>query len=88
MTTPTPETAAGAPQWQPIETAPKDKTRMLLACKSTVTIGSWNDDRYARKPRPYWTNDRERIFGILDTRSDQPTHWMLLPALPERKETP
>jgi hypothetical protein len=70
--------------WRPIETAPKDGTEVLLYCpEQGVARGRWNDCRYASNPRPYWTNDAERLFGVSRTRSDQPTHWMPLPAPPE-----
>ena len=68
--------------WQPIETAPKDR-EILLACpKRGVVRGKWDDNRYAKHPRPYWSHDRERIWGTLACRRDQPTHWMELPDMP------
>ena len=71
--------------WQPIETAPKDAARLLLFIPSNgeswsqnlFVCGYWCADQYAKKPRPYWTNDRERVFGTRHTRSNQPTHWTL-----------
>lgn len=66
-------------EWQPIETAPKD-ARILLRCpRRGVVCGQWNYDKYASKPKPYWTNDRESLFGVRETRDDQPTGWMPLP---------
>jgi len=69
--------------WQPIETAPKHIDVLLLCPHRGVVRGRWQDDAYAQKPRPYWTNDRERIWGIRQTRDDQPTHWMPLPDPPK-----
>lgn len=72
--------------WQPISTAPKNRTRVLLYFPGTggcVVCGCWDDDRYAEKPRPYWTHDRDRIFGTRHTRENQPTHWQPLPEPPE-----
>lgn len=70
--------------WQPIEAAPKDGTRVLLYCNSRgIVCGEWNNDKYAKKPRPYWANDRERLFGVTETRADQPTHWQPLPEAPQ-----
>jgi len=76
--------------WQPIETAPKDGTRVLLwVCdfgRWLCVCGSWDNDRHATKPKPYWTHDNARSNGIRDTRANQPTHWMPLPPPPAMKE--
>ena len=70
-------------KWEPIESAPKDR-EILLAIPGFGPIrGRWNDCRFARNPKPYWTNDREGWFGKTSTRRRQPTHWMELPAMPE-----
>lgn len=61
------------PQWQPIETAPKDG-QYILACDEDATLvthwmeGGWyeGEDRYEYF---YW----------------EPSHWMALPAKPEVK---
>lgn len=68
--------------WQPIETAPKDKRILLYYPKfnslgDRFIMGCWDTDCYMKKPRPYWTNDEERLRGIRDTRLKQPTHWIL-----------
>ena len=71
-------------EWQPIETAPKDGGDLLLFCPARGAVrGSWNACKYDSKPRPYWTHDRERLYGVKDTRADQPTHWMPLPKPPK-----
>lgn len=70
--------------WQPIETAPKDG-RMILLYRPTgggwmnTATGSWNDDRYAKNPRPYWESWLR--IGV-DWRTLPPTHWMPLPEPP------
>lgn len=69
-------------EWQPIETAPKDKDVLLYLPRRGAIRGQWNSDKYARVPRPYWSHDREWIFGVRETRDCQPTHWMPLPAPP------
>jgi|GEM_PF-2459301 len=75
-------------EWQPIETAPKDMD-VLLHCPGRGAVrGKWNADQYARVPRPYWSNDRERTFGTRETRDDQPTHWMPLPEAPNARSEP
>jgi len=63
-------------EWQPIETAPKDK-RIILFCSiiGKSVFGYYNTDRHAKTPRPYWSHDLERMYGVLHVRRDQPTHW-------------
>lgn len=73
--------------WQPIETAPKDQ-RILLFRSGHVVCGRWNDDRYARTPRPYWTHDNERTFGVVDARKSPPQFWMPLPPPPRPFNAP
>ena len=83
-------TATRAPDiveaWQPIDTAPHDQEKVLLWINDprapVVTLGQWDDDRYAKKPRPYWRTDDERICGTLYRRANQPTYWQPLPAPP------
>lgn len=60
-------------QWQPIETAPKDGTSLLLARKHMsgeliVVSGSWNSG--GAMHMPHWMSP---VLGF------QPTHWMPLP---------
>lgn len=69
-------------EWKPIETAPKSKDLLLFCPRCGVVVGRWDRDTYASVPKPYWTNDRVRIFGIRGTRLDQPTHWMPIPQPP------
>lgn len=64
--------------WKPMDTAPKDGTRILLAGKR-VEIGCWDDDRYAKNPKPYWR--RYSVFGTQSERKDNPSKWMPLPSL-------
>jgi hypothetical protein len=66
-----------------IDLAPKD-ARILLWCPVRGFVcGNWSEDKYAKKPRPYWTNDLEYLFGKTNTRTDQPTHWLPLPHKPK-----
>lgn len=58
-----------SPGWQPIDTAPKDETLVLLWADEKVFMGSWNS--YAR--------DWLEPIGI---KWLSPTHWMPLPAGP------
>ncbi len=65
--------------WQPMEAAPQDGTAILLACRESVKIGKWDDDRHSRRPRPFWNHDHHRTSSA---RADQPTAWLPLPHLP------
>jgi hypothetical protein len=64
-------------EWQPIETAPKDGTRVLLYYRNycgdgwLVTIGEWNDQD---EPNATW----EHEFGSGDADA-----WQHLPSPPE-----
>jgi hypothetical protein len=69
------------PGWQPIETAPKDKDLDLLVfCSDTRE----QFVAYQRLMDGRWTYARGR-FGEVICR---PTHWMPLPAPPERSNDP
>lgn len=71
--------------WLPIESAPRDGARILLYCNWIgVVRGSWNNDRHAKRPRPYWTNDTENTFGKLRIRECQPYYWQPLPTPPAK----
>lgn len=64
--------------WQPIETAPKDR-RILLFFPGLyggyIATGEWEADQYVKKPRPFWTCDCERWMGRTTLRGSPPTHW-------------
>ena len=68
--------------WQPIETAPKDR-EILIARPESVKIAKWDDDRYNRKPRPFW-NDYSP-HGMAYMRNNSPKYWQYLPPLPENQ---
>lgn len=73
--------------WQPIETAPKDGSIILLyrptAAKwAVIAPGAWNDDHYAKHPRPYWEGWL-KIGSVSEYRYWTPTHWMPLPEPPK-----
>lgn len=72
--------------WQPIETAPKDGTYILvfpgLWTDVTCSIARYDYDTHARNPKPFWK--RVDDMGLVSrSRSCQPTHWMPLPEPPE-----
>jgi len=68
--------------WKTIDSAPRDGSYILLSFPGGVHAGKFNDDRFAKKPRPYFDGDRTYL-GILWYRDHQPTHWMPLPEPPK-----
>lgn len=70
-------------EWQPIETAPRNGTEVLLALKeSTHSILNWNSRRifigYFQAQGNDWIID-----GRWATAHLTPSHWMPLPAAPK-----
>jgi len=64
---------AQLPQWQPIETAPREvEFRCLLAHKYSVVTGYWDGGK--------WVNERSPVGGEYLA-----THWMTLPQPPENE---
>lgn len=67
--------------WLPMETAPLDR-KVLLLCDSwgrsgyLIRVGEYNDDRFAKKPRPYWQSMGSRTTFDRDR---PPKAWMYLP---------
>jgi hypothetical protein len=68
-------------EWQPIETAPKDGTAVLLwiAGRQRVAIGLWNTQEYLKRPKPHWDWSASSYTNHLYA----PSHWLPLPAPPE-----
>lgn len=69
-------------EWQPIESAPRDGTRILAGRKGWVSVVAWNPDFHAHsksKAVGVWMDD-DGDFG--PDAHDWPTHWMPLPAPP------
>jgi hypothetical protein len=66
--------------WQPIDTAPKDGTVILVAPSvwrgRNFDMARWEPNEYAEKPKPFWLRD-----SALQTqcRENTPTHWMPQP---------
>jgi hypothetical protein len=70
--------------WRPIETAPKDGTRLYLAHSQAAFDGWWEDDVWGDGTEGGWVDgsaDRYDEPVIL-----HPTHWLPIPELPT--ETP
>jgi hypothetical protein len=69
--------------WLPIETAPKDGTRVLLSDGTSVSIGSWGNAfsswGWSNESAPEPTDGPGAIPGYW---TEPPTHWMPLPDAP------
>lgn len=74
--------------WQPIETAPRVGRIIIWSplYGGWPVFARWDEDSYAKKPRPFWNTDTSRSDGLLALRERPPTHWMPLPAPPARDE--
>lgn len=75
-------------EWQPIETAPKDRTiigwypyHAIVSEGGSIWIMRWIKDEYSNNPKPHWSASGW-AWGIKDQRARQPTYWMPLPAPP------
>ncbi len=62
-------------KWQPIETAPKDGTRVLV----------WHPE-YSAPLTAQFYSDTWGIHSTLPRLFNQPTHWMLVPAPPKHSK--
>lgn len=70
-------------EWQPIETAPKDGTEIIL-CDSLSYAGYWeNDPNYWQEIG--WQEADSRQGHFISRHPQSPTHWMPLPEPPEDK---
>jgi hypothetical protein len=70
--------------WQPIETAPKDGTEVLLVRNGSFRqIGSWR--KPCQQADGYRVNDGEPCWVgySAEKRVPEPTHWMPLPEPPK-----
>jgi len=74
-------------EWQPIETAPKEKNKKLILFfpiyNGEVCVGYWDSDEYSSKPKPIWRSDNMRGWGVRAMRDHQPTHWQPIPEPPK-----
>ena len=80
-------------EWQSIDTAPKDGTRILLAEDKIVDVGHYFDTSYEQEELVS-QKGKKRIYelvkyvrGYWDTPEGifNPTHWMPLPPAPPKK---
>lgn len=71
-------------EWLPIESAPKDGSAVIVwppTWRGVVSCARWDDDKYAKKPRPYW--NRTDAIRTGDSRDNPPSYWMPLPSPPK-----
>ena len=66
-------------EWQSIETAPKDGTRILTWCPKNDAIVLYYDFIYDNNNEKqwFWKDTAEHMWG------HQPSHWIALPKAPE-----
>lgn len=65
--------------WQPIATAPKDGTTILILAEQDVSVVRWHSD---------WVCYADGVPAEYDgeiTTAFRPTHWVPLPAPPETR---
>lgn len=63
-------------EWQPIETAPKDGTIIIVwppSYRGVTSCARFDSNKYANTPRPYWNRTDE--LRITESRRKPPTHW-------------
>jgi hypothetical protein len=81
--------AQAVPAWQPIETAPRDGTHILVwtECSDTAYVVCWAD--FDKNIRPYLCAKQRTVGWHLAWDGEHfggmwaPTHWMPLPAAPK-----
>lgn len=72
------EAVASSRGWQPISSAPKDGSTIILRSGDVVDTGHWTDNFHTSRPWQGWT------WHTLVTKATakQPSHWMPLPVPP------
>jgi hypothetical protein len=70
--------------WETIDTAPRDGTRILGwradQFGNQLEIWQWSEDSFSKRPRPLFRS--YGALGVTHDRANQPTHWMPLPIGP------
>lgn len=72
---------AGAQEWQGIESAPRDGTRIILGWtdERTSFVGFWLDNSHSAWPWQGWRGCSNEVFPA----KKQPTHWQSMPPPPK-----
>jgi hypothetical protein len=76
--------------WQPIETAPRDGTLVLLFIRhreyTRIEIGSFREDEFVPGEPMFFADDYDDFsVGYCSTPLNDASHWMALPEPPERR---
>jgi hypothetical protein len=74
-------------EWQPIdETTPKDRTIILFRPTAPIPIrvapGRYDDNKYAKEPKPYWSIQLAYYNVKSSSRYHEPTLWCDFPSEP------
>lgn len=67
-------------EWQPIETAPRDGTHILVATEGTIGLVWWEDYAVELYDGVGWRDHGDMGWGGMI--GAEPTHWMPLPDPP------
>lgn len=76
--------SAQGPQWQPIETAPRDGTRIMVANAHGAWMAEWRQVYVSgyQPENPWFSAMLNKDHIAREHRHVRPTHWMPLPAAP------
>lgn len=69
--------------WLPIESAPKDGTRLILWWGGKPVFAGWLDNSQCKHPWAGWQTP-----SLTPRPQGEPTHYMLLPPAPQTKGQP
>lgn len=70
-------------EWKNIDSAPKDGTRILVYQRGFIGVARYDIDKYAARPKPFWSGHFALIYGVREAKANAPTHWMPLPEAPK-----
>lgn len=65
--------------WQPIATAPRDGTAVLLKYKENVFVGEYNPEFFKGFPWRFFDSETSTGINGLQDNGFGPTHWQPLP---------
>ena len=72
--------------WRTMESAPKDGSTIIVWRRNQIMIATWDIDRHARNPRPFWNG--HSVWGRSDDRATPPVRWMPAPGAPIDLDNP
>jgi hypothetical protein len=69
--------------WQPIETAPLDGSKVIILLNGHVTVGDYSVREHFENGKSVYRNASWRVLGMYwPGEEPAPTHWMPLPKAP------